>query len=344
MDYVFWVVLLSAFISSAMLTGLMREYALRKGLLDIPNTRSSHDKPVPRGGGVVFVALFVLIALVLYVLGYPDYLGNTSYLSALFIGGVFVGAIGFWDDHGHVNTLLRLAAHSLVVFLAIAYIGAPEIILATSLSITGWVSYLLVSVAIVWLLNLFNFMDGIDGIASVEAMCVAVGAAILIYSKSHNMVPVLWLLVLSFLVAGFLVWNWPPAKIFMGDVGSGYLGYMLGMFAVITSSSDDLSIWAWMVLLGVFIVDATVTLVRRIISGEDWYRAHRCHAYQNLSRQWKSHKKVVYALLVVNILWLFPLAWVTGVWPEYSTLILIVAYAPLIYITVVLDAGISRES
>jgi Fuc2NAc and GlcNAc transferase len=116
------------------------------------------------------------------------------------------------------------------------------------------------------------------------------------------------LLCLAGAVAGFLVWNRCPARIFMGDTGSGFLGFTLGAPAILTLGDGGITLWSWAILLGVFIVDATLTLLRRMLNGERWYQAHRTHAYQHAARRWGSHRRVTVAVLSINVLWLW-LGW-----------------------------------
>jgi Fuc2NAc and GlcNAc transferase len=181
-------------------------------------------------------------------------------------------------------------------------------------------------------------MDGIDGIAGVEAITVAACAAGLLILSGETALSI-WILSLVFACLGFLVWNWPPAKIFMGDVGSGFLGVTLGGFALITSNQSELTVWTWLILLGVFLVDSTVTLVTRMARGAKWYEAHRSHAYQHLAIKYNSHKKVTIGVLIVNIAWLFPWAWLSVIYPGMGIVFVVVAYLPLIVVAIVNGAG-----
>lgn len=195
----------------------------------------------------------------------------------------------------------------------------------------------------VWFINLYNFMDGIDGIAAVEAICIA-GSAFVILSLDDGGAITNLLVVFAATTLGFLVWNWPPAKIFMGDVGSGFVGFILAMFALTTSSQGLLPIWCWLVLAGVFVVDATVTLITRMINGERWYSAHNNHAYQKASRHLNGHRPVTVAVLVINILWLLPIAWYASARPEFGWWLTLIAWTPLISLSLLLKAGRSEPS
>ena len=140
-------------------------------------------------------------------------------------------------------------------------------------------------------------------------------------------------------VAGFLVWNWPPAKIFMGDVGSGYLGFILSVLVIYTHTAGMVSIWVWFILFGVFFVDASITLLTRISTGQQWYKAHRSHAYQKLAQIWGSHGKVTLSILTINIIWLAPLALLANMQPDSGAMLTAIAYLPLLIIAFVLKAG-----
>jgi Fuc2NAc and GlcNAc transferase len=164
------------------------------------------------------------------------------------------------------------------------------------------------------------------------------GAAAILYW--HNDIE--WLSLLFFLascVAGFLIWNWPPARIFMGDACSGFLGFVLGALAVGTSVNGPMTLWGWGILGGVFFVDATTTLLVRMFRREKWYEPHRSHVYQILSRRFNSHSKITLGVFLVNIFWLFPLAlWATNK-PSVGLLLLVLAWAPIFVIAYRVGAG-----
>ena len=153
-----------------------------------------------------------------------------------------------------------------------------------------------------------------------------------------------WMTLLSYLafcVAGFLVWNWPPAKVFMGDACSGFLGFTLGLLAIITSLEPVINVWSWLILFGVFVVDATTTLITRVARGEKWYEAHRSHAYQILSRHFHSHRKVSVGVMIINVLWLLPMGFLAAIFPFWGLLICCVALLPLLILAVRVGAGTS---
>ncbi|MFI3197119.1 MAG: glycosyltransferase family 4 protein [Methylococcaceae bacterium] len=334
-----------ALILVAVLTGLLRRYALAASLLDMPNARSSHSVPTPRGGGLSIVMVFLLGLPVLSALGVLA----TNTLWALVGAGVWVALVGFLDDHGHIPARWRLLAHFIGAAWGLYGLGGlPPLVfsLPTSLDVysidLGWAGQILGLFYLVWLLNLYNFMDGIDGLASIEAITVCLGGALLYLLGSETgglwVTPVL----LAMTVAGFLFWNFPPARIFMGDAGSGFLGMVLGLFSIQAAWIAPQFFWSWLILLGVFIVDASWTLARRFLNGEKVYEAHRSHAYQKASRYYRSHKTVSLVIGVINVCWLTPLALGVGLADFNALLGLALAYLPLIVLAIYFNAG-ARE-
>lgn len=332
-----WLLLILVLAASTILTGAVRGYALKRNLIDIPNARSSHDTPTPRGGGLGLAAAFLLAMLGLF---YSDRV-PTELFTALSGSGMLIAGIGYWDDHNHIPAQWRILVHLAASAWAVVWLGGlGPIPFGSQLLTLGWVGDAAAIFFLTWLLNLFNFMDGIDGIAASEAVFAASSAAGLQLLVDPDQAPAaLWLALLAAAALGFLLWNWPPAGIFMGDVGSGFLGMMLGVFMLYTSMQAGLNVWVWLILLGLFIVDATWTLLRRMSAGERWYEAHCSHAYQRLARTWQSHKKVTLTAWLVNLLWLLPLALLAAMRPQIGFLCLAVAYMPLLLLAYRLAAG-----
>ncbi len=317
------------------LTYWLRRYALHKSLLDIPNGRSSHSVPTPRGGGVAIVVSYLAALVFLFV----DDALSTPLLLALLGSGLVIAALGFLDDHGHVAARWRLLGHFIAAVWALIWLGGlPPVAMFGSVLDIGWLGHVLAVFYLVWLLNLYNFMDGIDGIASVEAVCVCLSAA-LIYALS-GFYELIWLpLLLVAAVLGFLFWNFPPARIFMGDAGSGFLGIILGVLSLQAAWISSQFLWSWLILLGVFIVDATVTLIRRLVRGDKVYEAHRSHAYQFASRRYGRHLPVTSAVGVINLVWLLPLALCVTQFGLNGVIGVIVAYVPLVVLAFGFRAG-----
>lgn len=317
------------------LTGILRQYALKRNVIDIPNARSSHTRPTPRGGGVAFVLVFTVFAAISTSMPINTLPGTWTVIAA----GMVVAVTGFIDDHRPLPARWRLVGHTVGAGLLLwSFGGIPPVTVfgyPLDLGIAGTVISLLYSV---WLLNLYNFMDGIDGLAAAQTLCVALGGAALYSVLGHTQL--IWLpLLLAASVTGFLVWNFPPAKIFMGDAGSGFLGIVLAAFSLRAGHIDPNLFYCWLILSGVFICDATLTLLRRLLNGEKVYQAHRSHAYQYAARRFASHKAVTLSVVALNVLWLFPLALLTALRLIDGTIALLVAYAPLLALALAFNAG-----
>ena len=279
------------FLSSLLLTYCVRIFSLKKNILDIPNQRSLHQLPIPRGGGLAFVTLFYIVIFLLRM----NHLIPRNVLLAL-LGGIPIACVGYWDDIAGVKARWRALAHVLSAVWGLSFI-----------EIHSFLFFAFSVVIIVWFVNLYNFMDGIDGLAATEAVFVsAVAGSILLLNGFDEMAYVCF--ALCFAVLGFLMLNWPPAKIFMGDVGSGFLGYVFGIMMLVTHSQHQLSIPIWCILLSVFIVDASYTLMHRMMQKKKWWLAHREHGYQRLAQSGLSHRYVTIGILCTNVFICLPLA------------------------------------
>ena len=326
---------LAAAIAVAALTGVVRHLAIRHELLDVPNQRSSHETPTPRGGGLAIV-IGVVVAWTVAALSGVAAAETVFVLSS---AGLIVAVVGLVDDRAHVAARWRLLVHLVAACIVTLWSGGlGDLQLPGQVIELGWGGAVLALLGIVWMTNLFNFMDGIDGIAGVESSSVAFGVAGLLWLSGHPGEAAL-LSIVGAASLGFLAWNWPPAKIFMGDVGSSFLGFVLGAAAIATHAQGSLDIWAWLVVLGVFVVDATLTLARRIIRGERFYEAHRSHAYQHAARRLESHGAVTGAVAVINVLWLLPIAWLIDSGRIAGIYGVLIAYVPLVWLAVANRAG-----
>ena len=319
---------------AALMTGSLRRYAIRAGLIDRPNSRSSHSIPTPRGGGLAIVV--TSLAAMGLLLGLHSL--SLRLFAALAGGGLAVAVVGFIDDRYTIPARIRIAVHGCAAAWCLACLGGlPPLLIGHHVVQLGWFGYVLGTVAIVWVLNLFNFMDGIDGIAASEAIFVTCAGAVL--GSIPPTADALTAAIVGAACTGFLAWNWPPAKIFMGDVGSGYLGFVIAVLALAATRSNPVAIWVWLILGGTFFVDATVTLLRRTLQGERVHEAHRSHAYQWLARRWGNHLPVTLSVLALNVLWLFPAAWLAVNNPPLAIWIVAAAYAPLIILAIAAGAG-----
>ncbi|KHK65795.1 MraY family glycosyltransferase [Pseudomonas frederiksbergensis] len=324
-----------AFASAFILTGILRRYAFSKHLIDIPNDRSSHSIPTPRGGGVAIVISFLLALCLLYM----DGVIPTDLLLSGLGAGAFVAVLGFMDDHGHIAARWRLLGHFAAAGWALYWLdGLPPVYVFDQVFDLGWPGSVLAAFFLVWLLNLYNFMDGIDGLAGVEAVTVSLGACVLYWLDDDNFL--MWPpLLLSCSVCGFLIWNFPTARIFMGDAGSGFIGLMLGILALQAGWVSFELFWGWLILLGVFIVDATFTLLRRLLRGEKVYEAHRSHAYQFAARRYGKHWPVTITVGLINLLWLLPIAIGVTRFQFNEVIGLFLGYVPLALLAFRFQAG-----
>ena len=292
----------AALLSTAAVTAIVRRRALAHGRLDVPNARSSHSVPTPRGGGLAIVAVVLVATVIVAALaGLP-----VSACAALVIGGGSVALVGHWDDLKGLPILPRLAVHCAAAVIAVgALADAGSVFPALHFA----VAFTLLVLAVLWSINLFNFMDGIDGLAASQATFVFLSSAVLIaISPGPDTSSLSLLAVTAGACAGFLCWNWPPARIFMGDVGSGFLGFWVAAVALVLDRAGMLSVWTTTILMSVFIADASVTLLRRMARRERWHEPHRSHAYQALARRWHGHRRVTVTLWAVNLVFVLPMA------------------------------------
>jgi Fuc2NAc and GlcNAc transferase len=277
---------------SAALCAAAIGYARRRGLLDLPGRRRSHAVPTPRGGGIGIVVAMLAFALA------PAAVGGDAMAATLAAALAAVAAVGWWDDHRPLSARLRLAVHlGAASAVAIGVLGAPSGPVAA-------MALALAVLAIAWSINLHNFIDGINGLLGLQALAVLAILAGLAARAGQGELA-LWCAVGAAACAGFLPFNLPRARIFLGDVGSGALGLLLGALALLAWRRGLLDAGALLMLLSACAVDATATLLSRMARGRRWWRPHREHLYQWLVRGGASHARV--ALLY--------LGWTAGVVP-----------------------------
>lgn len=304
-------------------------------LLDQPIERSAHKIPTPRGGGAAIVlGMFVFLAVL-----YQQSLIDTRVLLVLACA-LPVALTGFVDDLKGLPVSIRLPVHLFSAFVALLLLGpVPEPFFSGWLLLPAFVQSLLLMLALVWLLNLYNFMDGIDGLAAMQCLFVSAAAGLLLMDQQTELA---WVCAGLFAAClGFLVLNFPVARLFMGDVGSTFLGFFIGLIALISHYQGSLSVWVWVLLMGSFIADTTYTLLRRAISGYRVTEGHSTHAYQHLARRSGRHASVVALYTAINILWFFPLAWLASVYPQHGVLLAISGIVPFMFVAALVGAGTS---
>jgi UDP-N-acetylmuramyl pentapeptide phosphotransferase/UDP-N-acetylglucosamine-1-phosphate transferase len=278
------------FVASLAGTGLILRVLKSRAILDHPNPRSSHATPTPKGGGIAVVAVVA-----------AAWLATTwkagGVEAPLVIGLAIALAVVSWiDDLRGLGAPTRLAAHAAAVILALVLAPLPGPVFGGILPST--LDLIAAGLLWVWFINLFNFMDGIDGMAGLET--VAIGIGVMLVSAAVGLAghAAVQGLILAAAAAGFLCWNWHPAKIFLGDVGSVPLGFLLGWLLIDLAASDQRT--AALILPLYYLADATLTLVNRAFRGEKVWQAHREHFYQKGVQRGLSHADVVRHVLWVD--------------------------------------------
>ncbi|UCN01152.1 glycosyltransferase family 4 protein [Sulfurimonas sp. SWIR-19] len=284
------------FILSFLLTYLIKNYAIKKSLVAEVNERSSHSVPTPHGGGIAIAVTWFAGLSWLFFRGEIE----PSLYYALLTGAV-LAVVSYLDDLYELSPKIRLITQSSVSVVGLVTLGGLSSLDFGLFSIENQLlTNIIAFVAILWFINLYNFLDGIDGYAGSEAVFLGI-AGFLLFGGGH-------FLVLIASVMGFLVWNWHRAKIFMGDVGSTLLGYTVAVFTIYYANEDPVNLWIWIILFGVFWFDATYTLVKRYFNGEKLSVAHKKHIYQRLTQAGFSHDRVVFMAIGANTV-LFALAY-----------------------------------
>lgn len=286
-----WVALFVAL--SAGGTWLARRYALARRLIDQPDARRSHSVATPRGGGIAIVAAFA-VAMVAVMLRVPDWI---VVLGPAMAGLMMVAAIGWVDDHRPLSPARRLAVHAMAAaLLAAGCLAAGR---------GAWEAAFAFGLALV-LVNAWNFIDGINGIAVTQAALVATLCVLSLPGGSVG-----WVLACAFLAAclGFLPFNFPVARIFLGDVGSGAIGYALALLLVLAGGAQPGGAWLWLPL-SACLLDVALTLGTRIVRRERWWTPHVQHLYQRMARRWSGHAVVTLSYAAWSIAALVLALWV----------------------------------
>jgi UDP-N-acetylmuramyl pentapeptide phosphotransferase/UDP-N-acetylglucosamine-1-phosphate transferase len=281
--------LFTSFIISLVLVRIIKLICEKKCVYDVPNQRSSHVKPTPLMGGIGFVTCFLIMALLV-----PSF-SFSSVSQVFFLLSLFgISLLGLFDDIKGLPARFRFLAQ-IVCSSGIVFSGIQLSTLqfpGSTISLT-FISVYLSVFFLVSTINIFNFMDGIDGYAGGVSLIGALSLAILAHSHSDSSFMMLMLL-LAAVISGFLVWNFPKASIFMGDVGSTFLGLLFGAASIYVSQVyDGISIVVPIIIFSVFLMDASVTMLGRLCSGKKFWEAHREHFYQKLNRSGWSHRQII---------------------------------------------------
>lgn len=310
--------------------------AIDKQILDVPNERSSHSVPTPRGGGVAF-SIICLIGLLL-LSGLHTLQGNECIAIA---SSGFVVVIGYMDDRKGLSILSRLAVQCLASLVAVIAIMLPMLGVSAGPNLRSVALLAALTIALMWSTNLTNFMDGIDGLAAIQLTTVALTIAILIMCRHGVTTSAVEFIILAASISPFLIFNWSPAKMFMGDAGSGFLGFIVCILAMIAVLKSQISAAVPFIIFCVFIVDATNTLLIRMFTGQRWHQAHRLHAFQILADR-LGHKTVSTCVGLVNLAWLAPLSFAAEFDRAHGLAYTTIAYIPVVAVCYLTGAGIPK--
>lgn len=274
---------------SFLLTYFIKNYMIKKSFVASVNERSSHTVPTPHGGGIALAITWFIGLIYLYFIG--EISPNLFY--ALLFGAV-ISIVSFFDDIYELTPKLRLMIQALVAIGGLYFLGGFDTLTFGVFDIQNPIfTNIFAFFMIIWFINLYNFLDGINGYAGSQAVFLAL-AGFVLFGGNH-------FLVLAVAVLGFLYWNWNKAKIFMGDVGSTLLGYNIAIFTIYYTNQEATNFWIWIILFGVYWFDATLTLVRRKLNKEKLSQAHKKHAYQRLTQSGWSHYKVTNYSIGLNL-------------------------------------------
>ncbi|MDN5091660.1 MraY family glycosyltransferase [Aliarcobacter butzleri] len=275
---------------SFLLTYFIKNYMIKKSLVASVNERSSHTVPTPHGGGIAIAITWFIGLFYLYFIGQIE---NNLFYALLF--GAVISIVSFFDDIYELSPKLRLIIQAIVAIGGLYFLGGFETLTFGIFDIQNPIfTNIFAFFMIIWFINLYNFLDGINGYAGSEAVFLSL-AGFILFGGNH-------FLVLAVAVLGFLYWNWNKAKIFMGDVGSTLLGYNVAIFTIYYANQEPTNFWIWIILFGVYWFDATLTLIRRKLNKERLSQAHKKHAYQRLTRAGWSHYKVTNYSIGLNVL------------------------------------------
>ncbi len=310
-----WLVLVV--LSAAGMTGLAIRYARSKQLIDLPGLRRSHDQATVRGGGIAILITFSISLLIAILAVGLDGLTAFWFLFAV----LPIGLLGWLDDHRSLGFRVRLLCQAVVATLLLLWLLSTDLSAHTHLTMWLLVGLLLINVlAICWMINLVNFMDGSNGLASMQGLFCCLTLAWLLANENATDAALIGL-ILAASILGFLPWNWPRARVFMGDSGSYAIG--AGQAALITIAwwQEQISLALLLLVPSVFLVDSTATLILRVLRSGQWYTAHREHAYQRLLRAGYSHTAVLLIVSLINLLLVLPAVLLSRHLPAWEWLI-----------------------
>ncbi len=277
-------------LTSLFLTYYIKNYMIKKSLVATVNERSSHTVPTPHGGGIAIALTWFIGLIYLYFTSQIE--ANLFY--ALLFGAV-ISIVSFFDDIYELSPKTRLITQAIVAISGLYFLGGFETLTFGIFDIQNPIlTNIFAFFMIIWFINLYNFLDGINGYAGSEAVFLSLAGFALFGGNPF--------LILAVATLGFLYWNWNKAKIFMGDVGSTLLGYNIAIFTIYYSNQESINFWIWIILFSLYWADATLTLIRRKLNKEKLSQAHKKHFYQRLTQSGWSHYKVTNYSIVINLI------------------------------------------
>ncbi|HDO8041295.1 TPA: glycosyltransferase family 4 protein, partial [Legionella pneumophila] len=280
---------------SAILTKLFALFAQHTKLIDIPNERNLHSRPTVRGGGLVFIGLSLFCWF--FICNSQFFLTLDQFIFSIAI--IFIATISFIDDFYNLSVTIRFFFQCLIAFLIVIFILPSQLDFGLFLFENTYLIAFFLFFAVIWAINHFNFMDGLDGFCASQAIFLLAAYA-LFFNSAGSLIYQDFCLILISSLAGFLIFNFPPAKIFMGDVGSASLGLITFFIAIIAQKNYQIPILYWFILNSLFLFDSTVTLIRRIIKHEKWFSPHKKHAYQRLKQLGINSRFILLGQTIIN--------------------------------------------
>jgi len=317
--------------ASAISLYFLLPFLTKKAFLDIPNERSSHTKVTPRGGGLGVVIGILVGSIVAFSLGMP--VPNITF----YLGFILMAITSFMDDRKSLPVYIRLSAHLIAMGMTIYYTGGLKTLpFPAPLNIElGWFGYIVSGIWIISVINFFNFLDGIDGFSGSQAMVAGIAICSILWLDASATTAIC----IAFAAFGFLLFNWHPAKIFMGDVGSVSLGFAFATLPFYTTNAKvEEAVYSTAIFLWFFLADGAFTLIRRALNKEKVWEAHRTHLYQRLNKSGWKHDKIVSLVMTLAIVLIliqvylfrqgYPLTW----WSALVGLVLFGGYAGFVFV------------
>ena len=300
-------------------------FASKYGPYATPNYRSLHRQVIPRGAGLALA----VASLLGYGFLYCKDLLNGAQAWVYLVGGFVVLGMGVADDRLDIRARYRMPFQILTAIWTLHWLGvSPRLEFGFGAIDLGTVGWLVLLAALVWFYNLYNFIDGIDGMAASAAifLCASMGT-VLSFDQQHALSVIL--MVLGAASTGFLFFNWPPARMFLGESGSSFMSLVFGAVCVESICANPGLLWTWLIAGSFYFCDTTLTTLVRVLKVPGWYRPHRSHAYQNLARVWNDHRKVVLRVLMINLFWVTPLLLLSLKYEAWAIGVTVLVYIPL---------------